>query len=202
MYRFLPCLLLPLYTVVVACASPSTSPSSNSEPMNSAETPSDSSAAAAFFALSFTDIDGKTHTMGEFKGRHLLLVNTASACGYTPQYKQLQELHQEFGSRLIVLGFPCNDFGGQESGSEQEIQTFCQKNYGVTFLMASKINIQGKDIHPVYQWLTQKSRNGISDAEVRWNFSKFMVDPNGRWLKAFPSSVSPLDPEITGLLQP
>jgi glutathione peroxidase len=154
-----------------------------------------------FHDLTFLDIQGKSRSMSEFKGRQVLIVNTASECGYTPQYKDLQALHQKYGSRITVIGFPCNDFGGQEPGNEKAIDEFCTKNYGVEFLMASKVSIKGPNRHPVYRWLMSKSLNGLSDAEVRWNFTKFLVNAEGQWLASFPSSVSPLDPQITGELR-
>lgn len=154
-----------------------------------------------FHDLTFTDIHGKSRSMSEFKGRYVLVVNTASECGYTPQYKDLQALHQQWGNKVIVIGFPCNDFGGQEPGNEKSIESFCAKNYGVEFLMASKVQIKGDNRHPLYRWLMSKSLNGISDAEVRWNFTKFLVNGEGEWLASFPSSVSPLDPQITKQLR-
>lgn len=150
-----------------------------------------------FHDLTFVDIHGKTRSMSEFKGRYVLVVNTASECGYTPQYKELQALHQQWGSKITILGFPCNDFGGQEPGDEKSIAGFCAKNFGVEFLMASKVQIKGEKRHPVYQWLMSKSLNGISNAEVRWNFTKFLINGEGQWVASYPSSVSPLDPQIT-----
>lgn len=149
-----------------------------------------------FHDLSFTDINGKTRSMGEFKGRYVLVVNTASECGHTPQYKDLQRLHAQYGSKITVIGFPCNDFGGQEPGNESVIAGFCAKNFGVEFLMASKVSIKGDSRHPVYQWLMTKSLNGISDADVRWNFTKFLVNGDGQWVASYPSSVSPMDDRI------
>ena len=154
-----------------------------------------------FHDLTFLDIHGQTRSMSEFKGRYVLVVNTASECGYTPQYKDLQMLHQQWGSKITIIGFPCNDFGGQEPGDNKNIAAFCDKNYGVEFLMASKVSIKGDNRHPVYQWLMSKSLNGTSNAEVRWNFTKFLVDGKGQCLSSFPSSVSPLDPQITNQLR-
>jgi len=153
-----------------------------------------------FHDISFTSIDGDIVKLSQFKGKKILLVNTASRCGYTPQYKQLQELHEKFGKKVVVIGFPCNDFGGQEPGDAESIASFCEKNYGVDFLMADKVQIKGNSPHPIYQWLTQKSLNGQADATVRWNFHKFLVDENGNLIGEFPSSVSPISTDITSKL--
>ncbi|RYG47262.1 MAG: glutathione peroxidase, partial [Chitinophagaceae bacterium] len=104
--------------------------------------------------------------LSSFKGKKILVVNTASECGYTPQYAGLQELSEKYSSRLVVVGFPSNDFGGQEPGSSQEIQTFCKKNFGVTFPLTEKVTVKGRDAHPIYQWLTSKEKNGVLDSEV------------------------------------
>ena len=153
-----------------------------------------------FHDISFTSIDGDIVKLSQFKGKKILLVNTASRCGYTPQYKQLQELHEKFGKKVVVIGFPCSDFGGQEPGDAESIASFCEKNYGVDFLMADKVQIKGNSPHPIYQWLTQKSLNGQADATVRWNFHKFLVDENGNLIGEFPSSVSPISTDITSKL--
>ena len=147
--------------------------------------------------FTLTSIDGKEVSLSTFKGKKLLIVNVASKCGYTRQYKDLQALHQQYGSKITVIGFPCNDFGGQEPGDEKAIEGFCSKNYGVDFLMASKVSIQGENRHPVYRWLMSKSLNGLSDAVVRWNFTKFLVNGEGQWIATYPSSVSPMDAQIT-----
>lgn len=176
-------ILLSSLGAALACVSPENQPDHGS---------SDS----RFHDLTFLDIHGKTRKMSEFKGRYVLIVNTASECGYTSQYKDLQTLHQQFGSKITVIGFPCNDFGGQEPGNEKTIEGFCSKNYGVEFLMASKVSIKGENPHPIYRWLMNKSLNGISDAEVRWNFTKFLIDGEGKWMESFASSVSPMDAKI------
>jgi len=153
-----------------------------------------------FHDLTFTSLDGESVKLSQFKGKKVLLVNTASRCGYTPQYKQLQELHEKFGKKVVVIGFPCNDFGGQEPENAEGIAAFCEKNYGVEFLMADKVRIKGDSPHPIYQWLEQKSLNGKADATVGWNFHKFLVDEEGRLIGEFPSSVSPVSSDITGKL--
>lgn len=149
---------------------------------------------------SFTSIDGKKVELATFKGKKILFVNTASECGYTRQYKQLEELHKAHGNKLVVIGFPCNDFGGQEPGTEKEIAAFCEKNYGVTFLMAEKITVKGDKTHPIYKWLTSKEMNGVKDSKVAWNFHKFLVDENGQLIDSYPSAVSPLADEILAKL--
>lgn len=133
--------------------------------------------------------------LSQFKGKKMIVVNVASACGYTPQYQQLQELHEHFGEHLAILGFPCNDFGGQEPGSAEEIQNFCSTKYRVTFPLTAKVGIRQRP-HPVYEWLQQKPLNGKMDSEVKWNFHKFLLDEEGQLVDALPSAVSPLDDRI------
>jgi glutathione peroxidase len=140
-------------------------------------------------------IEGTEITFLDFKGKKILIVNVASECGYTPQYQQLQELYDNFKEKLVVVGMPCNDFGGQEPGSDSEIQNFCSVRYGVTFPLATKINIL-KNTHPIYLFLTRQSENGLEDSEVRWNFQKYLLDENGFLVRVLQPSVSPLDDEI------
>lgn len=150
--------------------------------------------------FSIKGIDGKPLDMANFKGKKILLVNVASECGYTKQYAQLEELYQQYKDRLLIIGFPCNDFGGQEPGTATEIQQFCSKNFGVTFPLTEKISIK-KDTHPIFQWLTQQSQNGVMDASVMWNFHKFLIDENGHLVASFASRVEPFDEEITNFLK-
>lgn len=145
-------------------------------------------------------LDGGTINFADFKGKKVLIVNTASACGYTPQYKDLETLYEKYKSKLVIVGFPANNFGAQEPGTNSEIKTFCQKNYGVTFPMAEKISVKGDDTAPIYQWLTHKSQNGVLDAEIKWNFNKFLLDENGHIIAKFDSKVTPMSEEITGKL--
>ncbi|MDQ3100179.1 MAG: glutathione peroxidase [Bacteroidota bacterium] len=153
----------------------------------------------SFHALSATSLNGELVRMDQYKGKKIIIVNTASECGFTKQFAQLQELYAEYeAAGLVILGFPSNDFGGQEPGSEEEIGAFCQKNYGVTFPMMSKVSIKGDEIHPVYHWLTNKSQNGVMDASVKWNFNKFLIDEDGRLVDHFGSGVEPLDEAIRG----
>ncbi|HMR42818.1 MAG TPA: glutathione peroxidase [Saprospiraceae bacterium] len=141
-------------------------------------------------------IEGREIDFVRFKGKKIMIVNVASECGYTSQYEQLQELYANFQDRLIIVGFPCNDFGAQEPGSHELIQQFCQKNYGVTFPLTKKITINSPAMHPVYKWLTSRAENGAFDSEVSWNFQKYLLDENGFLQKVFPPATLPIDPEI------
>ena len=153
------------------------------------------------YDYSFKDIDGNDVALSSFKGKKILFVNVASKCGFTPQYAELQELHEKFGDKVVIIGFPCDQFGGQEPGSEEEIQSFCQKNYGVEFLMASKIDVKGNNQNPIYTWLTSEEKNGVESSKVMWNFQKYIVDENGMYIAHFKSGVKPTDAEITDLLK-
>ncbi|MCX7743521.1 MAG: glutathione peroxidase [Flavobacteriales bacterium] len=149
-----------------------------------------------------TTIDGEVFDMAQLKGKKVMIVNVASKCGYTPQYKQLQELYDNYkGKGLVILGFPCNQFMGQEPGSEEEIKAFCEKNYGVTFPLFSKIDVKGKDQHPIYQWLTNKTLNGVEDSEVSWNFNKYLVDEHGKYVMHLKSGADPFDEKIINWLE-
>jgi glutathione peroxidase len=132
----------------------------------------------------------------QFAGKKILIVNVASKCGYTPQYEDLQQLYAAYKDQLVIVGFPCNQFGKQESGTESSIAEFCSSTYGVDFPMTTKIDVKGDGQHPIYQWLTQKSQNGVDDYSVKWNFNKFLIDENGKLLEYFPSKVKPYDQEI------
>ena len=156
---------------------------------------------ANVYQFKVPSIDGATIDFSKFKGKKILIVNTASKCGYTPQYAELEKLHKAYGSKLVIIGFPANNFGGQEPGSNAEINDFCQKNYGVSFTMAEKVSVKGEDIHPLFKWLTSKSDNGVMDAEIKWNFTKFLLDEKGKLLAVYPSKVSPMNEEITKQLQ-
>lgn len=135
----------------------------------------------SFFSFKTTSIDGKPFDLASLKGKKVLVVNTASKCGNTPQYEKLQALYEKYKSKnFVVIGFPANNFGGQEPGTNKEIQSFCTGNYNVTFPMMEKISVKGKDMDPIYKWLTSKAENGVMDAAVTWNFQKFMIDENGK----------------------
>jgi len=148
----------------------------------------------SIYDFKINSLDGNEIDFARYKGKTLLIVNVASECGFTPQYADLQKLHKEYGDKVVVLGFPANNFGGQEPGSHQEIAAFCQKNYGVEFQMFEKISVKGEDQHPLYQWL--KNRTG---EEPTWNFCKYLVKPDGT-VKFFASKVKPLDQEIISAL--
>lgn len=157
----------------------------------------------SFYDLSIPSVDGKTIIrFSEFKGKKVLLVNTASKCGYTSQYKGLQELYARYGNKLVVIAFPCNQFGEQEPWANDQIKNFCSTRFDVTFPITDKINVKkGDDQHIIYQWLTGKKYNGKEDIQVRWNFGKFLIDEKGRFVKYFPSQVEPLDAQITSLIE-
>lgn len=137
----------------------------------------------------------------DFKGKKILIVNVASRCGFTPQYEGLEKLNQEFGDDLVIIGFPCNQFMFQESGSEEKIASFCQKNYGVSFQMTTKIKVKGRGKHPIYKWLTTKELNGLGDYKVKWNFNKFLINEEGELVGHFGAKVKPYDDELVGLLK-
>jgi glutathione peroxidase len=141
-------------------------------------------------------IEGKTIDFSSFKGKKILVVNTASKCGYTPQYEALQQVYSTYKEKLVIVGFPANNFGGQEPGSDGEIQDFCKARYGVSFPLASKVSVKGTDMAPIYKWLTSKAENGVLDAEIKWNFGKFLLDENGKLIQYFPSNVKPDSEEI------
>ncbi len=145
-------------------------------------------------------LEGGTINFADFKGKKILIVNTASECGYTVQYEGLEELYKKYKDKLVIVGFPANNFGGQEPGSNDEIKEFCKRNYGVSFPMAAKISVKGDDTAPIYKWLCNKAANGVLDAEVKWNFNKFLINENGHLVAYFPSSVKPMDAEITDKL--
>ena len=132
-----------------------------------------------------------------FMGKHILFVNVASQCGFTSQYKDLQKLHDTYKDKLVIIGVPCNQFGNQEPGDAKAIETFCQVNFGVTFLITEKVDVKGKNIHPLYQWLTKKTNNGRKNASVKWNFQKYLVNEEGELLDYFFSSTHPMSSKIT-----
>lgn len=143
-----------------------------------------------------TALDGGTIDFSAYKGKKILIVNTASQCGYTPQYAQLEQLYKQYNGKLVIVGFPANNFGAQEPGTNEEISSFCQKNYGVTFPMAAKISVKGDDMAPIYQWLTHKDYNGFLESTVKWNFQKYLIDEQGKLIAMFPSSVKPTDEKV------
>lgn len=146
-----------------------------------------------------TAIDGSEFDLAQLKGKKVLVVNTASECGLTPQYEQLQELYDNTDrDQLEIVAFPANNFGGQEPGTNEEIATFCQENYGVTFPVMGKVSVKGNDIHPLFNWLTNKSENGRADIDITWNFQKFLIDENGQLIKSVGPQTLPIDEEVLG----
>src|SRR5258706_3315197 len=154
------------------------------------------SVAGSIYDFKLNELDGKLVDFEQYKGKYLLVVNTASKCKYTPQYADLEKLHEQFGQKIAVLGFPANNFLWQEPGSNEEISEFCVKNYGVKFQMFEKVSVKGKDKAPLYKWLEAKTGETPS-----WNFCKYLVDPMGNVIGYFGSKVSPLDKQIVGELK-
>ena len=151
----------------------------------------------SFYDFAVKTIDGKEFSLSSLKGKKVLVVNVASKCGLTPQYAQLEKLYEKYKDKdFVIIGFPANNFMGQEPGSNEEIAQFCSLNYDVTFPMMAKISVKGKEIAPLYQWLTEKKLNGKEDASVQWNFQKFMIDENGNWVGFASPKESPFSEKI------
>ena len=157
--------------------------------------------ATSIYDIKINSINGEAINLADFKGKKILFVNTASKCGFTPQYEELQKLHDTYQDKLVVIGLPCNQFGGQEPGTLSEIQNFCSVNYGVDFLMTEKIDVKGDNQHPLYKWLTDKSLNGSKSSSVKWNFQKYLIDEEGRFIDVFYSMTKPMSSKITQYLQ-
>ena len=156
----------------------------------------------SFYDFKVKDIDGKDFDLSSLKGKKVLVVNTASKCGLTPQYTQLQSIFETYGGdKFTIIGFPANNFASQEPGSNKEISEFCLKNYGVTFKMMSKISVKGDDMAPLYQWLTSKSKNGVMDSDVKWNFQKYLIDENGHLVDVVDPKVKPDDDKIVSWIK-
>lgn len=148
------------------------------------------------------DLSGRTFDFANLKGKKILIVNTASKCGLTPQYKDLEKIYKEYKDKgFVIVGFPANNFGKQEPGTNAEIETFCEMNYGVTFPMMSKISVKGSDMHPIYQFLTQKAKNGLQDSDVEWNFQKYLINENGELAKVVLPQVLPTDDSIVNWIK-
>lgn len=157
---------------------------------------------STIYSFKVEDINGQTFDFETLKGKKILIVNTASKCGLTPQYEQLQKVYDENkNNNFVIVGFPANNFGAQEPGTESEIAAFCQKNYGVTFPMMSKISVKGEDMHPLYTFLTNKSANGLQDSEVEWNFQKYLIGEEGYLEKVLSPRVLPTDDEIVSWIK-
>ena len=153
------------------------------------------------YEFSCADSSGQNIDLSSYKGKVLLIVNTASQCGFTPQYEGLENLQKAYSDdSFSVLAFPCNQFGGQEPGDENEIMMFCQNNFGVTFLLTEKVNVKGKSQHPLYSWLTNKKLNGNINSNVRWNFQKYIVSPDGKLINYFYSNTNPLSDKILSII--
>ena len=149
------------------------------------------------FSIKINTISGKPLDLNQFRGKHILFVNVASECGFTGQYADLQKLYERYKSKLEIIGVPCNQFGGQEPGDEEEIQSFCQRNYGVEFTITEKVDVKGKNQHKLYNWLTNKDLNGSQSSSVKWNFQKYLINEKG-WLIDYHYSITkPLSNKIT-----
>jgi glutathione peroxidase len=158
------------------------------------------SVAMSIYDFKVPGLDGNTIDLAKYKGKKIMIVNTASKCGNTPQYEGLQQLQDKYKNTLVIIGFPANNFGQQEPGSNEEINEFCKKNYGVSFPMAEKVSVKGDDIHPLFKYLTEEAKKiGIEDP-VKWNFTKFLVDENGKLVTVFHHKVQPMSDEITKYL--
>lgn len=154
------------------------------------------------YQFNVQDLSGNAFDFAALKGKKIMIVNTASECGLTPQYEQLQAVYEKYkGKNLVIVGFPANNFGSQEPGSNAQIATFCQKNYGVTFPMMAKISVEGSDQHPVYQFLTQKAKNGLEDSDVQWNFQKYLINESGELVKVVSPRTLPTDAEIINWIE-
>jgi glutathione peroxidase len=150
----------------------------------------------SIYDIDINALEGDSLDLSAFKGKKLLIVNVASKCGFTPQYKDLQDLHELYGDKLVIIGVPCNQFLGQEPGDAEKIATFCERNYGVTFQITEKVDVKGSNQHPLYTWLTDKSKNGSNDSNVKWNFQKYIISENGELEAIFGSKVNPMSEEI------
>jgi glutathione peroxidase len=156
---------------------------------------------SSVYDFKVTGLDGSTIDIAKYKGKKILIVNTASKCGYTPQYADLEKLYETYKDKLVIIGFPANNFAQQEPGTSKEISEFCTKNYGVTFPMADKVDVIGDNIHPLFKYLTDQAKAlGVADPVIKWNFTKFLIDENGKLIAVFPSKVKPTDDQITKYL--
>ncbi len=156
---------------------------------------------ASIYDFKVTALNGGTIDFSQFKGKKILIVNTASKCGFTPQYDALEALSKKYKDKLVIVGFPANNFLFQEPGSNEKIATFCKENYGVTFPMAAKVSVKGSKMAPIYRWLTEKKYNGFEDTHVKWNFQKYLIDENGRLISSFSPATPPDSPEIIALIE-
>ncbi len=155
----------------------------------------------SIYSLTINSLSGGEIDFNNFRGKKILIVNTASKCGFTGQYAGLQELHETYGENLVVIGVPCNQFGSQEPGSANDIESFCELNYGVTFLLTEKNKVKGDEKHALYAWLTDKELNGVESSTVKWNFQKYLIDEEGNYIDVFYSMTKPMSSKITKYLQ-
>ena len=153
-----------------------------------------------FYSVKINSISGSEINLKDYKGKKILFVNVASECGFTPQYEGLQELYELYKDKLMIIGVPSNQFGKQEPGSAEQIQSFCEINYGVTFLITEKVDVKGDNQHPLYTWLTRKENNGVKSSSVKWNFQKYLVDENGALIDYYFSLTKPMSRKITKYL--
>ena len=149
--------------------------------------------------FTITTIDGESKNLSDFKGKKMLFVNTASQCGFTPQYMELQEVHEKHGEELVIIGFPANNFGGQEPGSNDQIKSFCQKNYGVSFLLSEKVSVKGNNISPLFDWLNAQDNQSFK-GDIMWNFEKYLIDESGKLIKRYRSMTKPDSDKIISLI--
>ena len=157
---------------------------------------------STIFQFKVKDIEGQDFNLASLEGKKVMIVNTASKCGLTPQYKKLQALYEKYGKdNFIIVGFPANNFLRQEPGTNEEIATFCESNYGVTFPMMSKISVKGKNMHPLYEFLTQESKNGVVNSSVSWNFQKYLINPDGKLARVVSPRTQPDDPSIISWIE-
>lgn len=155
----------------------------------------------SLYDIRINSLSGEAIDLNNFKGKKILFVNVASECGFTSQYEDLQKLHETYGKKVVVIGVPCNQFGGQEPGTADEIQSFCKKNYGVEFLLTEKVDVKGDGQHPLYKWLTEKELNGVESTSVKWNFQKYLIDEEGHYIDVYYSSTNPMSDKITNYLK-
>ena len=153
------------------------------------------------YDITINDIEGNTIKLSDYKGKYVLFVNVASNCGFTRQYRELQKLYKDNDEKLVVVGVPCNQFGGQEPGNEEKISIFCSENYNVTFPMTEKVSVRGSNQHPLYKWLTSKELNGRKNSSVKWNFQKYLIDKEGNLIDYWYSLTSPTSSKITNYIK-
>lgn len=156
---------------------------------------------ASIYDFKVAGLTGNTIDFSQFRGKKILIVNTASKCGFTPQYKDLEALYEKYKEKLVIVGFPSNNFLWQEPGSNEDINSFCEKNYGVTFPMAAKVSVKGRDMAPVYRWLTNKDYNHYKSSSVKWNFQKYLVDEKGALVAIFSPATKPSDPDVISAIE-